>query len=157
MPFAEAHVSDVVPQLPLPVSGWPTFAPNLVVPFAVAAIATSLRAIGDFSTMQKINDANWPRPDMQAIRRGLTANGIGMMLGGLLGSVPIGTSSASVGLTVTTGVNSRVVGLAAGAVFIVLAFLPAAHELIILAPRGCWAARWCSPRASSSSTACRPW
>jgi len=136
VPFSEAHLSEVVPQLPLPVSGWPTFAPNLAVPFAVAALAASLRALGDFSTIQKINDANWTRPDMQSIRRGLTANSIGMFFGGLMGSVPISTSSASVGLTITTGVNSRVVGLAAGAVFMILSFVPFAQELIILAPRG---------------------
>ena len=50
--------------------------------------------------------------------------------------MPISTSSASVGLTITTGVNSRVVGLAAGALFMILSFVPFAQELIILAPRG---------------------
>ncbi len=136
VPFSQAHLSEIVPSLPLPVSGWPTFAANLAVPFAVASLAASLRALGDFSTVQKINDANWQRPDIQSIRRGLTANGIGMMFGGLMGSVAISTSSASVGLTLTTGVNSRVVGYAAGVVFIVLSFVPAAQEFIILAPRG---------------------
>jgi len=136
VPFSAAHSRETVVGLPLPVSGWPAFDPGLAVPFAVAAIAASLRALGDFSTVQKINDANWQRPDMQSIRRGLTANSLGMMFGGLMGSTAISTSSASVGLTITTGVNARVVGYAAGVVFIVLSFLPAAHELIILAPRG---------------------
>lgn len=134
VPFAEMRWSTVLVHTPVPEGTW-AFAWNLVVPFAVGAIATSLRAVGDFSMLQKINDANWQRPDIEMIRRGLTANSIAMMLGGLLGTVPIGTSSSSVGLTLSTGVNSRVVGLAAGVVFIVLAFLPAAHELIILSPR----------------------
>jgi xanthine permease XanP len=136
VPFSQAHLSEIVPHAPLPVSGWPTFAFNLIIPFAVASIASSLRAIGDFSTVQKINDANWQRPDMKSIQRGLTANSFGMMFGGLMGSVAISTSSASVGLTLTTGVNSRVVGYAAGAVFIALSFVPAAQEFIILAPSG---------------------
>jgi xanthine permease XanP len=136
VPFAGVTVSEVLPRAPLPVSGWPTFALNLVVPFAVASLASSLRAIGDFSTVQKINDANWQRPDMKSIQRGLTANSFGMMFGGLMGSVAISTSSSSVGLTLTTGVNSRVVGYAAGAVFIALSFVPVAQEFIILAPSG---------------------
>jgi xanthine permease XanP len=135
VPFAE-HRAETLVAAPLPVSGWPTFDPGLAVPFAVAALAASLRALGDFSTVQKINDANWQRPDMQSIRRGLTANSLGMMLGGLMGSTAISTSSASVGLTITTGVNSRIVGYAAAAVFIVLSFLPTVIEAIILAPRG---------------------
>ncbi len=85
--------------------------------------------------MQKINDSRWQRADMGSIRKGLMANGIGMMIGGLLGSVGLSTSSSSVGLSVTTGVTSRSVGFATGIVFIILAFLPAVHELIILAPR----------------------
>ena len=135
VPFAEMRSAEVIVHIPQPPAAWPTFAANVAVAFAVAAIGASLRAIGDFGMLQKINDANWQRPDFGMIRRGLIANGIAMTLGGMLGSVPISTSSSSVGLTISTGVNSRVVGMAAGAVFIVLAFLPAAHELIILAPR----------------------
>jgi xanthine permease XanP len=135
VPFHEARSGSIIIHPPVPKGSWPTFAVNLLVPFAIAAIATSLRAIGDLTTVQKINDTNWQRPDMQAIRRGLTANGLGMILGGLLGSVGLSTSSSSVGLSLSTGVNSRVVGYAAGAVFIILAFLPAVHELIIMAPR----------------------
>lgn len=136
VPFAEMRSAHVLVEAPLPQAQGPAFALNLVVPFTVAAIGASLRAIGDFGMLQKINDANWQRPDMAMIRRGLTATSIGMMFSGALGCFAISTSSTTVGLTLSTGVNSRVVGLAAGVVFIVLSFLPAAHELIILAPRG---------------------
>jgi xanthine permease XanP len=135
VPFHEIKSASLFIEPPMPKPGWPTFAVNLMLPFAVAAIATSLRAIGDFTSMQKINDARWQRADMGSIRKGLMANGIGMMIGGMLGSVGLSTSSSSVGLSVTTGVTSRSVGFATGIVFIILAFLPAIHELIILAPR----------------------
>jgi NCS2 family nucleobase:cation symporter-2 len=135
VPFHEIKSASLFIEPPMPKPGWPTFAINLMLPFAIAAIATSLRAIGDFTSMQKINDARWQRADMGSIRKGLMANGIGMMIGGMLGSVGLSTSSSSVGLSVTTGVTSRSVGVATGIVFIILAFLPAIHELIILAPR----------------------
>ena len=135
VPFNEVKSASLFIEPPMPKPSWPTFAVDLMLPFAIAAIATSLRAIGDFTSMQKINDSRWQRADMGSIRRGLISNGIGMMIGGALGSVGLSTSSSSVGLSVTTGVTSRSVGFATGVVFIVLAFLPAVHELIILAPR----------------------
>src|SRR5579863_287416 len=88
--------------------GWPAFAANMMVPFAVAAIASSLRAIGDLTTVQKINDARWQRPDMPVIRGGLAANGLATMLSGLVGAPAIGTTSGSVGASAAAGVTSRI-------------------------------------------------
>ncbi|MCI0464415.1 MAG: glycosyltransferase, partial [Gemmataceae bacterium] len=47
----------------------------LVVPFAVAALATVLRAIGDITVCQKTNDADWVRPDTRSLSGGAMANG----------------------------------------------------------------------------------
>jgi xanthine permease XanP len=116
-------------------SGWPTFALNMILPFAIAAIASSLRAIGDLTTAEKINDARWQRPDTRKIRNGLAANGLGTIVAGGLGTVALGTTSGSVGASVATGVTSRDVGLATGALFIVIAFLPTFHDLLIAIPR----------------------
>src|SRR6185295_634668 len=102
--------------------------------FAIAAIASSLRAIGDLTTVQKINDARWQRPDMQVIRGGLAASGLGTMVSGCLGAVALGTTSGSVGASVATGVTSRVVGFATGALFIVFAFFPTIHDVLIVIP-----------------------
>jgi xanthine permease XanP len=44
------------------------FEPSLMVPFAIAALASGLRAIGVITTCQKINDASWRRPDLGNIR-----------------------------------------------------------------------------------------
>ncbi len=127
--------ADSIVQFPLRNSGWPTFALNLALPFAIAAVAASLRAVGDLTTVQKINDAGWQRPDMRAIRNGLAANGLGTMVAGGLGTVALGTTSGSVGASAATGVTSRVVGLATGALFIVIAFFPTIHDLLIAIPR----------------------
>ena len=135
VPFHEMKSAGILIHPSLPSPSWPTMAVNLMLPFAVAAIATSLRAIGDFTTVQKINDAKWQRADMNSIRRGLVSNGLSMIFGGIFGSFGLSTSSSSVGLSATTGVTSRSVGYATAIVFVILAFLPSVLELIILAPK----------------------
>ena len=122
-------------RLPVQGSGWPTFAIDMMLPFAVAAIASSLRSIGDLTTAEKINDARWQRPDMRMIRNGLAANGLATIAAGSLGTVALGTTSGSVGASVATGVTSRVVGLATGALFLVFAFVPTISDLLMVIPR----------------------
>ena len=104
-------------------------------PLPSAAIASSLRSIGDLTTAEKINDARWQRPDMRMIRNGLAANGLATIAAGCLGTVALGTTSGSVGASVATGVTSRVVGLATGALFIVFAFVPTISDLLMVIPR----------------------
>jgi xanthine permease XanP len=136
MSTSEIRLSaDSMVQFPLRNPDWPTFAINLALPFAIAAVASSLRAIGDLTTVQKINDTGWQRPDMQMIRNGLAANGLGTIVAGGLGTMAIGTTSGSVGASLATGVTSRVVGLATGALFIVISFFPTLHDLLIEIPR----------------------
>lgn len=136
VPFSLIRVAPAqLVHAPAPVIGWPVMAVNLMLPFAIAAIAGSLRAIGDLTTVQKINDTQWQRPSMTAIRGGLTANGIGMIIAGFVGVPGIGTTSGSVGASVATGVTARVVGYATGAMFIAFAFFPTVHDLLIEIPR----------------------
>ena len=85
--------------------------------------------------MQKINDARWQRPDMRVIRNGLAATGWAPSWPAASARVALGTTSGSVGASVATGVTARVVGLATGALFIVIAFFPTIHDLLIVIPR----------------------
>jgi len=129
------HSAASLVHFPTQGSGWPTVALNMLLPFALAGLAASLRAVGDLTTAEKINDARWQRPDTRMIRNGLAANGLGTIVAGALGTVALGTTSGSVGASAATGVTSRDVGLAAGAVLIVVAFLPPVHDLLIAIPR----------------------
>ena len=122
-------------QPPIPGFGWPTISVGLMLPFAVSAIACSLRAIGDITTTQKINDANWQRPDMNSLRNGIAADGLGSIIAGLLGTVGVNSFSGSVGLSIATGVTSRAVGYATGVMFIVISFVPPLSDLVALMPR----------------------
>jgi len=103
--------------------GW-SFDPLLVAPFAVAALAATLRAMGDVSNAQRINDADWVRPDFASLAGGVSANGVAVMFCGLVGSCGINTYSSSIGLSGATGVTSRSIGYAVGLGFCALAFMP---------------------------------
>ena len=82
------------PWLALPDPGILSYAfdPALVPAFLAAAVAATVRTIGVVTTCQRINDADWKRPDMENVSRGVTGDGLGCLAAGLLG-VP-GMSSA---------------------------------------------------------------
>jgi xanthine permease XanP len=103
--------------------GW-SFDAVLVAPFAVASLAATLRAMGDVSNAQRINDADWVRPNLGSLAGGVSANGVAVMFCGLVGSCGINTYSSSIGLSGATGVTSRSIGYAIGLGFCVLAFIP---------------------------------
>jgi len=114
--------------------GW-SFDSAFIIPFAVGAVASCLKTVGDLTTAQKINDADWVRPDLTNIGRGTLANGIGSALSGLFGTVGMNTSSANIGVSGATGVTSRVIGYATGGLFILLAFMPKFSGFLAAMPR----------------------
>jgi xanthine permease XanP len=103
--------------------GW-SFSGALLLPFLVTALASSLKAVGDLTTCQKVNDADWKRPDMKSISGGIFADACGVILSGGVGTMGQSTSSANVGLSIATGATSRRIGFACGAILMVLAFVP---------------------------------
>lgn len=111
-----------------------TFDAELAVPFVVAAVAASLRAIGDLTICQKSNDAEWVRPDFGTISGGALANGLGTLLAGALGTIGLNTSTSNVGLASATGVTSRYVAFAVGGLYLALAFLPKAGMVFVIMP-----------------------
>ena len=106
-----------------------------LVPFLIASLASSLKSIGDLMTAQKVNDDAWTQADMKSISGGLLADGIGCMLSGMLGGLGISTSSSNVGVSVATGATSRRIGISAGCLFIILAFLPKLSALFSIMPK----------------------
>ena len=113
--------------------GW-SFSGALIFPFLVTVLASSLKAVGDLTTCQKINDAEWKRPDMQSISGGILAEACGVMLSGSVGNMGQSTSSANVGLSIATGATSRRIGFACGGILIVLAFVPKLAVLFAIMP-----------------------
>lgn len=113
----------------------PQFRLDLVIPFGITALACSLRAMGDITNAQRINDRDWVRPDMISIRNGMIADGLSTMVSAILGSVGGNTYSASVGLSSATGVTSRRICLWSGGIFIALSMFPIAAAAVVSIPR----------------------
>ena len=102
---------------------------TLAVPFLVAALVSSIKAIAVITACQRTNDANYIRPDLNSIDRGVLADGISTALSGLIGTSAFNASSSSPGLAAATGVTSRRVAFAIAAIMAPLAFSPAASSI----------------------------
>jgi NCS2 family nucleobase:cation symporter-2 len=114
--------------------GW-SFDPILVAPFAIASVAAAMKAAGTITICQKMNDANWVRPDMRSVTRGVLTDGAATMLAGLAGGVGTNTSTPSAGLAAATGVASRNVAVAAAGIFFLLGFSPKITAVLAVTPR----------------------
>jgi NCS2 family nucleobase:cation symporter-2 len=110
------------------------FEGSLVPAFLVAGVAAALRAVGVITTCQKINDDDWKRPDMATIKAGVYADGIGCVLGGLVGVTGMNTGPSLVGVSKASGATSRVIAFAAGGILIVFAFSPKIGALFLILP-----------------------
>lgn len=120
----------------LPLTGHPgwSFSAEMILPFLIAILCSSLKSVGDLTTCQKINDARWKRPDMHNISRGILADSIGAMSAGLLGGMGQSTSSSNVGLSIATGATSRVIAYAIAGLLMLLAFCPKLAAVFAIMP-----------------------
>jgi len=110
------------------------FDPTLVPAFLVASVAAALRTVGVITTCQKINDEDWKRPEMGSIRGGIYADGIGCVLGGVMGTMGMNTGPSLVGVSKASGATSRTIAYAAGGVLLLFAFSPKIAGLFIILP-----------------------
>jgi NCS2 family nucleobase:cation symporter-2 len=107
---------------------------SLLLPFTIASIATSLKNVGDLTMCQKNNDSEWTRTDMASVSRGATAQGIGNIVAGLLGTVSHNTSSSNIGLAIASGATSRTIAYSFGLLMVCCAFLPKVAATITALP-----------------------
>ncbi len=124
-----------------PEGGWPgfdlSFTPvfwALLPAFIFVTLVGAIETVGDSIAIQRVS---WRRPravDFRAVQGTVAADGMGNLLSGLTGTVPNTTYSTSVAVAELTGVGARRVGIALGAVFIILAFLPKALAVILAIP-----------------------
>ena len=108
---------------------------SLVPAFLMAGTAAMLRTVGVITTCQKINDRDWKRPDLGSIQRGILADGIGCMVGGLLGVMGMNTGPSLVGVSKATGATSRYIAFSCAAILIIFAFIPKYAALFLLLPQ----------------------
>jgi len=111
-----------------------SFSTVMLVPFLVAAFSSALKTMGDLTTCQKINDADWKRIEMRSISRGMLACAAGNITSGLLGALGQSVSSSNIGLSIATGATSRRIGYAAGGILMLLAFFPKLAAIFVIMP-----------------------
>lgn len=105
--------------------GW-HFDSGIVLPAVITGLFLALHGFGAVVAAQRFNDADWKRPDLAQVERGIRAEGLTNVICSLLNGLPITSSGGAVGLAAATGCTSRYLAYWLGGVMIALAFLPKA-------------------------------
>lgn len=107
---------------------------TLLPAFLLTALICSIRAISSCVALQRVSWRNPDVVDFRAVQGTVTVDGIGNLLCGLAGTMPNTTYSLAAPLVEITGVGARVVGIATGAFFFIVAFLPKVLALVLAIP-----------------------
>jgi xanthine permease XanP len=110
------------------------FDASLIAPFAVVAIAGTLNLIANIPYAQRINDADWVRPDFTSLRGGLVGNGIATVISAVIGSMGVNSYGPCIGLSAATGITSRSLAYVIAIAFALLSLIPAAAAVITTIP-----------------------
>ena len=120
----------------LPQLSFPSFdlKASFLLAFVCIAVVSAVDAVGVLVSTDRLDDAAWSKPNVPQISRGLTSHGVTNIMAGLLGGTVLGLSSSNVGLAFATGVTSRIVGIAAGGIMIVLSIFPKVLAVVAAMP-----------------------
>jgi NCS2 family nucleobase:cation symporter-2 len=108
---------------------------RLIPAFLMAATAAMLRTVGVITTCQKINDLDWKRPELKSIQGGIIADGLGCIVGGLMGVMGMNSAVGPVGVAKATGATSRYIGFSCAAILVVLALIPKYAAVFLIMPQ----------------------
>ena len=130
------------PWVGVPTSGWPgiDLTPGVefwaILPlFLVLTLVNVLRAVAGGIVVQRASRRRERVTDFRRIQGTVNAAGAGSVMAGVAGTLPPATMEAnSVTLLTLTGVASRHVGFAIGAILIALAFIPKISALLLAIP-----------------------
>ncbi len=111
--------------------GLPTFDPLSTVTLCLVMVVMMIESMGLFLAMGDITGRKVEEADLA---RGLRADGVGNIVGGIFGTFTYTSYSQNVGLVQVTGVKSRWVVAAAGVILIVLGCLPKLSFVVAAIP-----------------------
>ena len=127
--------------LGLPGIAWPgvdlDFGPafwSLIPAFLLVTLIVTLRSISSCVAVQSVSWRRQRAVDFRAVQGTVNVDGISNLLCGLAGSIPNTGYSISAALAELTGVAARAVGIATGAIFVLLAFFPKALAVVLAIP-----------------------
>ncbi|CAM3295054.1 nucleobase:cation symporter-2 family protein [Paracoccus nototheniae] len=107
--------------------GLPTFDPVMIATMVLVMIVVMIESTGMFLALSDM----CKRPvNSKSLAAGLRADGLGTMLGGIFNTFPYTSFSQNVGLVGVTGIRSRFVCVAGGAIMIVLGLIPKMGALV---------------------------
>ena len=111
--------------------GIPQFHLVPIITMCIVMIVVMIELLGMFLALGEITGKTI---DRDALTRGLRADGVGTLLGGLFNTFPYTSFSQNVGLVSVTGVRSRWVTVAGGAIMLLLGLLPKMAALVEAVP-----------------------
>ena len=108
--------------------------------FLLVAVIATIRTVSGAVAIQRVS---WRRPravDFRAVQGAITVDGVANLLSGLAGTTPNTATTVGASVTELTGVGARTVGIAAGAIFVAIAFLPKVLAVVLAIPGPVFAA-----------------
>jgi uric acid transporter len=111
--------------------GMPVFSLGPIVTMCIVMVVVMIESTGMFLALGEMTGKPIGPDD---IARGLRADGVGTIIGGVLNAFPYTSFSQNVGLVGVTGVRSRYVAAAGGAILVVLSVIPKLAALVASVP-----------------------
>ncbi|RFC63395.1 purine permease [Fulvimarina endophytica] len=111
--------------------GLPIFDPIMILTMALVMVVVMIESTGMFLALGEICGKTIERT---ALCAGLRTDGLGTLIGGLFNTFPYTSFSQNVGLVGVTGIRSRYVCVAGGAIMIVLGLIPKMGALVEALP-----------------------
>lgn len=112
--------------------GMPTFHLTAILSMCIVMIITLVESTGMFFALSDITGKRLSKDDLA---RGLRADGLGTMLGGVFNTFPYTSFSQNVGLVTVTGVRSRYVAAAGGIILIAFGLFPKMAHVVASVPQ----------------------
>lgn len=109
-----------------------TFDLKALIAFIPAYFVTAIETVGCLKAIGEVSDVEMTD---KCIGSGVLADGIGSMIGGVVGTLPNTTFSQNVGLIPITKVASRYVAVMAGVILVILGFLPKLAAIVNSIPQ----------------------
>jgi uric acid transporter len=112
--------------------GLPQFHLVPIVTMCIVMIVVMIESLGMFLAL---GDMTGKTIDREALSRGLRADGVGTLIGGIFNTFPYTSFSQNVGLVSVTGVRSRWVTITGGIIMLLLGLVPKLSALVEAVPQ----------------------
>jgi len=111
--------------------GFPKFSLHGILAMCLVSFISLVESVGVFLVLGKISKQEIKD---EHIIRGIRAEGIAQILGGIFNSFPYTTFSQNIGLIIMSKITDRKVGICAGIILIILGMIPKVAALVTLIP-----------------------